>query len=93
MAAYKKFNVKGFEILGVSLDQPGERARWVDAIKQDNLVWTQVSDLKGWDNEAAKAYGIKSIPSSFLLDPSGRIIGKDLRGKELNNKLAEIFSK
>lgn len=93
VSAYKKFNAKGFEILGVSLDQPGERARWVDAIKQDNLVWTQVSDLKGWDNEAAKAYGIKSIPSSFLLDPSGRIIGKDLRGKELNNKLAEIFSK
>ncbi len=93
VSAYKKFNAKGFEILGVSLDQPGERARWVDAIKQDNLVWTQVSDLKGWDNEAAKAYGIKSIPSSFLLDPSGRIIGKDLRGKELNSKLAEIFSK
>jgi len=93
VSAYKKFNAKGFEILGVSLDQPGAHARWVEAIKQDHLIWTQVSDLKGWDNEAAKAYGIKSIPASFLLDPSGKIIGKDLRGRELNKKLAEIFSK
>jgi peroxiredoxin len=92
VSLYQKFNGQGFEILGVSLDQPGQYTNWVKAIKDDNLSWQQVSDLKGWDNEVARKYGVRSIPTSFLLDPNGKIIAKDLRGVELAKKLEEIFS-
>jgi hypothetical protein len=61
------------------------------AIHDDNLTWTQVSDLKYWKNEVAVQYGIQAIPQNFLLDPEGKIIGKNLRGEELQQKLAEIF--
>ena len=90
-AAYQKYSAKGFEILGVSMDNPGQGDKWKKAIVDDKLIWPQVSDLKGWDNEASKYYGIRSIPANFLIDPSGKIIAKDLRGKSLNEKLAEIF--
>ncbi|RZL69896.1 MAG: AhpC/TSA family protein [Pedobacter sp.] len=91
VAAYQKMKDKGFEILGVSLDFPGNKQNWLDAIKDDQLTWPQVSDLRGWDNEVAKAYGIRGIPASFLIDPNGKIIAKDLRGKDLFVKLNEIF--
>lgn len=90
VAAYQKFNDKGFEILGVSLDQ--HKGRWLDAIAADNLTWTQVSDLKGWQNEASNQYGVSSIPANFLLDPEGVIIAKDLREAALHEKLEEIFN-
>jgi peroxiredoxin len=88
---YKKYNEKGFKVLGVSLDQPGRKSSWLAAIHKDGLTWTQVSDLKFWDNEVAVLYGIKAIPSNLLLDPQGKIIAKDLRGEDLTKKLSEIY--
>ncbi len=88
---YERYKDKGFTILGVSLDTPGQKKAWLKAIEKDGLVWTQVSDLKGWDNEAAKMYGIRGIPANFLLDPSGKIIAKDLRGDKLHEELKRIF--
>jgi peroxiredoxin len=90
--AYNKYKDKNFTVLGVSLDRPGKKDDWLAAIKADGLVWTQVSDLKFWDNEAAKAYGIRAIPQNYLIDPSGKIIAKNLRGDELNRKLATLFN-
>ena len=87
--AYNRFNDKGFEVFGVSLDR--KREDWLLAIEQDGLHWTQVSDLKYWNSEAAKIYNIKAIPFALLLDPDGVIIGKNLRGRELERKLEEIF--
>ncbi|MEH3114605.1 TlpA disulfide reductase family protein [Pedobacter terrae] len=89
VAAYKKYHDKGFEILGVSLDS--KKDAWLKAIEADGLTWTHVSDLQAWSNSAVKAYGVKSVPASFLLDPEGKVVGKDLRGEELNKALASIF--
>jgi peroxiredoxin len=89
--AYAKFKDKGFEIYGVSLDQ--DKDRWVEAIKKDGITWPQVSDLKQWDCEPAKQYGVTGIPATFLLDKEGKIIAKNLRGddleKAIENALAE----
>ncbi len=90
VAAYNKYKDKGFTVYGVSLDR--NRADWLQAIEQDNLTWTHVSDLKYWQSEAAKTYNITAIPFSLLLDPQGVIIAKNLRGAALHQKLAEIFS-
>lgn len=87
---YSKYNAKGFEIFGVSLDR--EHAAWVEAIKNDGLTWPQVSDLGGWDNPVARLYGVMSIPANLLLDREGKIIAKNLRGEELEKKLVEIFN-
>lgn len=87
--AYKKYHPKGLEILGVSLDSKKEN--WRQAIAHDQLTWAQVSELSGWDGKVAAQFGIQSIPSNFLLDKEGRIIGKDLREAELMNKLDELF--
>lgn len=87
--AYNKYKDRNFTILGVSLDQ--SRAPWMKAIKNDNLAWTQVSDLKGWNNEAAAKYNIQSIPQNFLIDPSGKIIAKNLRGEDLDTRLNELL--
>lgn len=89
--SFNKYKDKGFTVLGVSLDQPGKKDAWLAAIHKDNLTWTQVSDLKFWDNEAAVLYGIKAIPSNLLLDPQGKIIAKDLRGEALDKKLSELL--
>jgi len=88
--AYAKFKNKGFEIYGVSLDQ--EKERWVEAIKKDGITWPQVSDLKQWDCEPAKQYGVTGIPYTVLLDKEGKIIAKNLRGDELEKKLEEILN-
>jgi peroxiredoxin len=88
---FNKFKDKGFTVLGVSLDRAGYKDAWLAAIRKDNLTWTQVSDLKFWDNQAAYLYGIKAIPSNVLVDSEGKIIAKDLRGDDLENKLAEVF--
>ena len=87
---YNKYNGKGFEVFGVSLDRKKED--WVKAIAQDNLNWTQVSDLNYFDSEAAQTYGITAIPATVLLDKEGKIIARNLRGEELENKLEEIFN-
>jgi peroxiredoxin len=91
VAAFNKYNTKGFAVLGVSLDQPTGKQKWLDAIHKDNLTWTQVSDLKYWKNDVAVMYGVQAIPQNYLIDPQGKIIGKDLRGEALNSKLAELF--
>lgn len=86
---YNKYKDKNFTVLGVSLDRG--REAWLKAIKDDGLTWTHVSDLKYWNNEAAQQYGVQSIPQNFLLDPEGRIIAKNLRGEELDQKLKEVL--
>ncbi len=88
--AYAKFKDKGFTVFGVSLDRNMDD--WKRAIQEDGLTWTQVSDLKYWQSEAAKTYNITSIPFSLLLDKNGIIIAKNLRGAALEAKLTEIFS-
>ena len=88
---YQQYHDKNFAVLGVSLDRPGKKDAWLAAIKADGLDWTQVSDLNFWDNQVAKQYGIGSIPKNFLIDPTGKIIAKNLRGEELREKLAEIL--
>ncbi len=89
--AYQAYKDKGFHILGVSLDQPGAKDKWLEAIHKDGLTWTHVSDLKYWQNDVAKLYGIQAIPQNLLLDPTGKIIAKNLNGEELQKKLAEIL--
>lgn len=88
--AYNIYKSKGFDILGVSLDEKKEN--WEKAIKQDQLTWTHVSDLKGWQSDAASLYGVKAIPMNYLLDKEGKIIAKSLRGEDLLKKLGEILN-
>ncbi len=89
--AFNQYKDKGFTVLGVSLDDEKGKQKWLDAIKKDGLTWTHVSDLKYWNNEVSKSYGISSIPQNVLIDPNGVIVGKNLRGKALLDKLAEIL--
>jgi peroxiredoxin len=91
VSAYARYHALGFDILSVSLDRPGDKAKWLSAIHADGLTWTHVSDLQFWNNAVAKEYGINSIPQNFLLDPQGKIIAKSLRGDELVKKLNEIY--
>jgi peroxiredoxin len=88
--AFNQFKDKNFTILGVSLDQPTGREKWLKAIADDGLNWTQVSDLKFWNNEASTLYGVRAIPQNFLLDPNGKIIGKNLFGQALVDKLTQV---
>ncbi|MFL5754589.1 MAG: redoxin domain-containing protein [Bacteroidia bacterium] len=89
VSAYNMYKDKGFDILGVSLDNAKDK--WLKAIEKDNLTWTHVSDLKGWGNEVAAKYGIQSIPANLLLDKEGNIIAKNLRGEDLKAKLEELL--
>jgi len=91
--AYNKFKDKNFTILGVSLDQPKGKQRWLAAIHKDHLTWTQVSDLQYWKSKEADLYAVRGIPQNFLIDPNGKIIAKGLHGFDLEDKLAEIFGK
>lgn len=89
VTAYNNFKDKNFTVLGVSLDQ--QKDNWVKAIAVDKLSWTHVSDLQYWSNAVAKLYNIQSIPANMLIGPDGKIIGKDLRGEELQQKLKELL--
>jgi thiol-disulfide isomerase/thioredoxin len=89
VSMYKKFKDKNFTVLGVSLDKAKEP--WIKAIKDDGLAWTQVSDLKYWYNEAAAKYHIQAIPQNLLVDPNGKIVGRNLRGPDLQAKLCELL--
>jgi peroxiredoxin len=91
VAAFNKYKAKPFTILSVSLDQPNGHDAWLKAIHKDGLAWTHVSDLKFWNNDVAKLYGVRSVPMNFLLDPQGKIIARNLRGEALDKKLAEIL--
>ncbi len=91
--AYAVYKDKGFDILGVSLDNTNGKAAWIEAIKKDGLVWTNISDLNGWSNKAALLYGIRAIPQNYLVDPQGVIVAENLRGEKLNNYLEKLFNK
>ena len=90
LKAYNAYKDKNFTVVGVSLDDKGEK--WREAIKEDGMPWIQLSDLKGFRNDVAKEYGIQAIPSTFLLNPEGIIIAKNLRGEALHKKLAELLN-
>jgi peroxiredoxin len=87
LKAFNTWKDKNFTVLGVSLD--GKKDAWLAAIKTDGLPWTQVSDLRAWNNAVAKQYGISAIPQNFLVDPSGKIVAKNLRGEALEKELEE----
>jgi thiol-disulfide isomerase/thioredoxin len=89
VAAYQKYKSKKFTVLGVSLDKA--KPAWIEAIQMDGLAWTHVSDLQGWQNSVAQKFQIFNIPQNFLLDPEGKVIGKNLRGPALERKLARVL--
>jgi peroxiredoxin len=90
VAAYNKYKDKNFTVLGISLDQPGKKDAWLKAIEKDGRAWTQVSDLKFWNNEVAALYGVRAIPQNYLLDPTGKIVAKNLRGEKLHETLEQL---
>lgn len=87
--AYNQFKGKNFTIFGVSLDT--DKEKWLAAIAKDGLSWTHVSDLKGWESVAARSYHVESIPTNFLIDPSGKVVARDLRGEGLTAELERIL--
>jgi peroxiredoxin len=91
--AYSKYNTKGFEILGISMDKEKEKQEWKGAIIKDGLPWQQVSDLKGYGNEVFALYNVMPIPDNYLIDPEGKILARGIRGEALQEKLASIFNK
>ncbi|UJH91273.1 AhpC/TSA family protein [Antarcticibacterium sp. 1MA-6-2] len=88
---YNKYHDKGFNIIGVSLDREDQRDRWLQAIQEDNLTWTQISHLKFWQEPIAQLYNVRAIPAAFLLDENGIIVAKNLRGEDLENKVKELL--
>ncbi|WP_316825446.1 TlpA disulfide reductase family protein [Pedobacter miscanthi] len=91
LKAYNKYKTKNFTILGVSIDEEDSKKAWLHAIEQDGMPWTQTSELKGANSQAALAYGVEAIPANFLISPEGKILAKNLRGDELEKKLAELL--
>ncbi len=91
VSIYQDYKEKGFTIVGVSLDKPNDREAWIRAIEQDQLDWNHVSNLKHWYEPIAQKYGVKAIPAAFLIDENGVIIGKDLRGDALREKVQEAL--
>ena len=88
---YNELHPKGLNIIGVSLDDNADK--WKEAIAADRLTWSHVSNLKKWEDPIAKQYGINSIPATFILDATGKIVAKDLRGAELKAKVEELLAK
>jgi peroxiredoxin len=88
---YNSFKDKGFEILTVSIDT--DENKWKNAIKKDKFTWQSVSELSGYSGASSTLYNISAIPSSFLLDKDGKIVAKNLRGKNLEKKLEELMGK
>ncbi len=91
--AFQKYNKKGFTVFGVSLDYPGQKAAWLKAIEKDQLTWTNVSDLKGWDCAPSAEYGVRSIPANFLIASDGTIVAHNIKEEELHQKLEELLGK
>ena len=89
--AYMAYHNKNFTVLSVSLEKADGRQAWINAINKDGMPWTNVSDLKFFNNEAAILYGIKAVPQNFLIDPNGVIISKNLRGEELTKYMSQLF--
>jgi peroxiredoxin len=88
---FEKFKAKGFDVIGISLDT--NPTAWKKAIDADHYTWTNLSDMKGFDSEMVKKYGITAIPRNFLINQDGKIVAKDLHGSELEAKLVELFEK
>lgn len=91
VAMYNELHPKGLNIIGVSLDSPNGKEKWIEAIKKDGLTWPQISNLKGWQDPIAVMYNIQSIPATLLLDKDGKIVAKNLRGEELKAKVKELL--
>jgi peroxiredoxin len=91
VALYNELHEKGLNIIGVSLDKEGDAQKWQDAIAADKLTWPQVSNLKYWNDPVAKKYNVQSIPATFILDATGKIVARDLRGEELKAKVIELL--
>ena len=91
VALYNELHDKGLNIIGISLDKEGDSQKWKDAIVADKLTWPQVSNLQYWNEPIAKKYNVQSIPATFILDASGKIVAKDLRGEELKAKVMELL--
>lgn len=87
---YDEFHKKGFEIYGVSFDK--DREAWLGAIEQNGMNWVHVSEVNGFDNQAAKDYAVQGIPSNFLIDAQGVIVASNLRGEALYEKIAELLA-
>lgn len=88
---YNKYHDKGLNIVGVSLDKASQKDKWLEAIEKDNLTWQHVSNLEYWNEPIAQTYGVRSIPATFVLDENGVIVAKDLRGDDLEKKIAELL--
>lgn len=88
---YEKYHDQGFNIVGVSLDRPGQKDKWLQAIEDDGLTWTHISSLQFWQDPIAQLYGIQAIPAAFILDEDGVIVAKNLRGKALELKVKELL--
>ena len=88
---YKKYSDKGFTIIQYSVDEKKDEEKWKAAIRKDQLTWTQIADLNGFENKVSKLYGVQPIPDNFLIDPSGKIIGRRVEGKELEEKLKKLL--
>ena len=89
---YEKFHDKGLEIISVSLDRPGQKEKWLQAIQDDKLTWHHVSNLMYFNDPIAQQYNIQSIPATFILDADGTIVAKSLRGQDLEDKIAEMLN-
>lgn len=89
--AYNQFKDKNFTVLGVSLDRPGQKDKWLQAIKDDKLAWTNISDLQFWSSPVVSLYGFDGIPFNVLVDPQGKVIAEGLRGSSLEGKLKEVL--
>ena len=89
--AYQQFKDKNFTVLGVSLDRPGQKDKWIKAINDDKLAWTNISDLQFWNSPVVALYGFDGIPFNVLVDPQGKVIGQALRGPMLEQKLNDVL--
>jgi peroxiredoxin len=91
VSIYEDYKDRGFSVVGVSLDKPNSKDAWTKAIADDNLNWNHISNLKQWQDPIAQKYGVRAIPAAFLIDEDGIIIGKDLRGNDLREKVREVL--
>ena len=93
VSVYNKYRDQGFNVIGISLDREDQKDRWLQAIKDDNLDWPQISHLQFWNEPIAQLYGIRAIPAAFILDENGVIVARDVRGPELERTVKELLSK
>jgi peroxiredoxin len=91
LSAYNKYKSNGFTVLSVSIDEKKDKKKWLNAIKEDDMLWPQLSDLRGNENLPYKIYGITTIPANLLISPEGIVIAKDLKREDLHSTLAKIF--